>query len=287
LVTILACGLMILLFIGWSSGYLDLRWLYATPGGIWAGRHWTLITSQFLHLHLWHLGLNVAAFVYWARPVEQLIGPWRMALLLTSSAFVSSVAQLAMFDSAGIGASGMAYAVFGFGWLVRAQNPALRTMFTMKAMVVAMTWLVAGFLVFTREIGNGAHIGGLVFGVLIAEVFVRRRRPRLAKTGLAIVCVVSIVLAFFCPWSGNWWAAMGYLVHRRGAYGLAAELYRNSLRLSANNNWVMTNLVLAEKAAGQDARANATLSRLKRLAPAAAAELEAEIRQSSQPDGGL
>lgn len=289
-VTVFACALMVLLFIGLSAkslpGHPYFQRLLPEPVGIWTGSYWALITSAFLHQHFWHLGLNVVAFWIWARPVERVIGASRMTILLASSAFVSSVAQLAMFDSAGIGASGMWYAVFGFGWLARAQNPSLRRVFTTQALVIAMTWLLAGLFILTHEIGNGAHIGGLIFGVLAAEALVRRRRARLPKIGLAIVCMASVVIAIFCPWSANWWAAMGYLVHERGRYELAADLYRTSLELHPNSRSVMRNLALAEIGAGQFARASSTVTELKKFAPTEAAELEAQIREGSMRDAG-
>ncbi len=289
-VTVLACMLMVLLFIGLNAqglpGYAYFQRLLPEPVRIWTGSYWALITSAFLHQHLWHLALNVAGFWTWARPVERAIGAGKMALLLVSSAFVSSVTQLAMFDSTGIGASGMWYAVFGFGWLTRAQNPSLRGFFTTKALVIAMTWLLACLFILTHEIANGAHIGGLIFGVLAAEGFVRRKRARLAKIGLGIMCMASAIIAAFCPWSPNWWAAMGYLVHVRGNYELAADLYRTSLELHQNNRWVMRNLVLAEIGAGQSGRANSTITELKKLAPDEAAELEGRIGKASMRDAG-
>jgi GlpG protein len=70
-----------------------------------------------------------------------------------------------------------------------------------------MIWLV-GCIVVTQlgiaRIANAAHVGGLIFGVLTAMVFVRRERLWLFAPLLAAVVVLSFVPLFWCPLSPQW-----------------------------------------------------------------------------------
>ncbi len=78
---------------------------------------------------------------------------------------------------------------------------------------------------------------------------------------------------------------MGYMVHKRGAYELAADLYRISLELQSER-WVLRNLALAEIGAGQAALASSTIGELRKLAAREAAALEAEVGQILTRDAG-
>ncbi len=126
-VTVTACGAMVALFavISCTPSAASLAsWGYRGDAfQVWSGAAWVLIASAFIHQALWHLALNV----YWlwtlGRAIEAAVGPLMIGLLLLTSALVSSSFQLAIFDNVGVGASGMAFAVFGFGWLARGRAP--------------------------------------------------------------------------------------------------------------------------------------------------------------------
>ena len=243
---------------------------------VWSGAAWVLIASALIHQALWHLALNV----YWlwtlGRPIEAAFGPLVVGLLLLASALVSSSFQLAIFDNVGVGASGMAFALFGFGWLARGKSAELRSVFTPKTGILFASWFVVCWIILTRMVGNGAHLGGLMFGAVAAEAVVMGRRPRLAKAGAILLVVLALGVAFVCPWSATWWSTTGYKAHARGQYALAIEAYDLSLQIRPDQPWVMASLIRAYRASGKADSADSLLTRLRTVSPAEAARLDEE-----------
>lgn len=199
-----------------------------------------------------------------------------MALLLLTSALVSSSFQLAIFDIVGVGASGMAFAVFGFGWVARGKSAELRSVFTPRTGILFASWLVGCWIFLTHEVGNGAHLGGVLFGALAAEAVVMQRRPRLAKAGAILLVLLAIGVSFVCPWSATWWSTTGYRAHARGQYDLAIEAYDMSLQLRPDQPWVMASLIRAYRACGKAEAAAALLTRLRAVSPPEAAKFDVE-----------
>lgn len=241
---------------------------------VWSGAAWVLLASAFIHQAPWHLALNV----YWVwtlgRAIEAVFGPLTMGLLLLASALVSSSFQLAIFDNVGVGASGMAFALFGFGWLARGKSVELRSIFTAKTGILFASFFVGCWIILTREVGNGAHLGGLLFGALAAEAVVMGRRPRIAKAGAILLILLALGVGFVCPWSATWWSTMGYRAHARGQYDFAIEAYDSSLQLRPDQPWVMANLIRAYRASGKTDAAASLLTRLRAVSPAEAAECD-------------
>jgi GlpG protein len=246
---------------------------------VWSGAAWVLLASAVIHQAPWHLALNI----YWlwslGRVVEGAFGPLVVGLLLITSAFVSSSFQLAIFDNVGVGASGMAFAVFGFGWLARGKKQELRATFTTKVVVLFVSWFVGCWAILTRVVGNGAHLGGLLFGAVVAEAFVMRRRPRLAKAGAIVLVVLALGVSFVCPWSATWWSTMGYRAHAGRQFDLAIEAYDTSLQLRPDQPWVMASLIRAYRASGKADAAASLLARLRSVSPSEAAKLDEELKR--------
>ncbi len=283
-VTVPVCAAMVALFAVASLAPNALpfaSWGYRGDAlQVWSGAVWVLLASAFIHQALWHLALNV----YWlwtlGRAIEATFGSLVVGLLLLASAFVSSSFQLAIFDNVGVGASGMAFAVFGFGWLARDKSAELRAVFTPKTGVLFASWFVGCWLILTRAVGNGAHLGGLLFGAVAAEAIVMRRRPRLAKTGAILLVLLALGVGFVCPWSATWWSTVGYRAHAGGQYDSAIQAYDMSLQLRPDQPWVMASLIRAYRASGKADAAAAVLTRLRTVSPTEAAKFDED------PKGG-
>lgn len=245
-VTVAVCAIIVVLFVcvraSHDSDTALVRFGYRTAFQVWTGSVWSLWTNNVIHQWYWHVAFNL----YWmwrlGIAIEEAIGSVRMLVFVLASAFVSSAVQLAMFEDVGYGASGIVYALFGFGWLARRKYDSLKATFTPKTFYWALAWLVGCFVVAFRTIGNGAHLGGLAFGACAALPFVWERRRWLAPSVPLVLLVVSGAAGLVCPWSAHWWATMGYRAHARGAYPLAAEAYRMSLEIRPDQPWVRENL---------------------------------------------
>ncbi|VVB79651.1 Rhomboid protease GlpG [uncultured archaeon] len=156
------------------------------PSQILQGKHlWTIITSMFLHASLGHLVANMLSLIFLGGFVERLIGKKRYIWLYFIGGFVASmffvlfagVFGVSPFgaklfgspESLAVGASG---AIFALGGLLAVLTPRLKVLVffviptSMWVAMIGLTflmWLIS--LGLPLNIGNTAHLGGLVAGV--------------------------------------------------------------------------------------------------------------------------
>ncbi|NND69688.1 MAG: rhomboid family intramembrane serine protease [Halioglobus sp.] len=145
-------------------------------GGV-GGEYWRLVTPVFLHFGWLHIVFNCLWLWYFGQRVEAVIGAFNMFMLVVVIALVSNITQ-AQFTGSGIagGMSGVVYGVLGFAWAAPLLQPAWRIQPAAAVMLFLVLWLVAGFLGLVEaagfgQIGNAAHLSGLVCGLLLGAVF--------------------------------------------------------------------------------------------------------------------
>jgi len=289
-ITSLLCALCVAVFIGLTvrgDGQSWDRlgaWGYAPAERVWDGAYWTLVSSAFVHLAVWHLAFNVYWLWVLGGPVERVLGPARYLGVVLGAAAVSSSVQLAASGSTGHGASGIVYALFGLMWTSRKTVPAFTDGPATKNAPLFWIWLV-GCIVATQagvaDIGNGAHVGGLVFGLLSAHWLAVKgphRKMALGATGLFLV--LSLVPLFWCPWSSAWVGYKAYEAHARGDYDTAIAGYRRAIALGGQRLWALQNLALVYGAMGATNEYETTLAELRSVDAGAAAEVETQVSQS-------
>ncbi|MGE0884907.1 MAG: rhomboid family intramembrane serine protease [Blastocatellales bacterium] len=270
----LVCAVCVIVFIGLSSGSAleswetASTWGYYPPGAEWDGRYWGLITSVFVHVELWHLAFNVYWLWYLGGRLEKAIGMVRWLAFFLMAAIVSSGLQLAVSDTTGIGASGVVYAIFGFMWWSQDHYEGFRESLTKQTVFIFIVWLVI-CLVATYlkiwEVGNTAHVSGLIFGIAVAEACVTRRKVILARVAGITLVVASIVTLFWCPWSAGFVSRKAYKAHSKGDYLNAIALYRRSLELGQDAVWVWTNMAMVYKQMGDEAKYEEAVRTLEKL----------------------
>ena len=287
-ITLLLCGVCVAVFLGLMSRGDDqswdrlASWGYVPAERVWAGAYWSLVASAFVHLALWHLAFNVYWLWVFGGPVERVLGPLPYLAFVLVAAVVSSSVQLSVSGSTGHGASGIVYALFGLMWASRKTVPALAEGLGRNGPLFWM-WLI-GCVLATRvgiaQIGNGAHVGGLLFGLLAAHAFVLKtaqRKVAIGATGLLVsLCVVTL---FWSPWSWAWVGYKAYKSHARGDYRAAITGYRRSIQLGGQRVWALQNLALAYEAMGATNEYEATLAELRVVDPEAAARLDLKARK--------
>ena len=166
-----------------------------------AGESWRLLSSNYVHLGIMHLGFNMWCLWGMGRLGEQLFGSLAFVALYLLSGVGGAMTSLWVHpEVVSAGASGAVFGVFGsvIGVMVRRPGmmpPAvLRPLATGTAVFVLFN-LVFGFLV--PGIDNAAHLGGLGTGFLSGLVLSRslplpaRCNPisRLVGTGLLALVV--------------------------------------------------------------------------------------------------
>ena len=166
------------------GGFVPARFSLANDGSV-APLLLTPLTAAFLHANFIHLAFNLLILVFCGRPTEAVLGPFSFILLYLLGAYAAAAAHYLIEPSSFmpmIGASGAISAVLGayailFGRnKVRVANPKLAVL--LNALWLMAAWIAlqlivvftfAGFSGGTLQIAIGAHIGGFVLGVALAN----------------------------------------------------------------------------------------------------------------------
>lgn len=248
--TALVCVICITLFatIHTQAGAVTNEVLrnYGAPQGIevWNGAWWGLLTSPLVHLEVWHLLFNLYWFWMLGGTLEQSVSAWKWIAFFIGAAWVSSGVELAL-GNAGIGLSGVGYALFGLGWVAGGELPKLKEILSEQVIRGFLIWGVACVFLDALNIlriANGAHFGGCAFGAAVGALWVTKKLRPLAGAGLAALVAVSIGALFWCPWEPEWNAAQAEKAEERGDLQQAALYYRRSLGGDVNPEWVWFNL---------------------------------------------
>jgi membrane associated rhomboid family serine protease len=163
------------------------------------GEWYRLLTSAFLHENLIHIGGNMLLLYFLGRILEPGIGTARFVGLYFASLFAGSLGALVFSPSdLTLGASGAIFGILGATFVIarhrRIDGLASSVMFLI-VINLAISLGIPG-------ISIGAHVGGLVAGILGGLVVAVGERGRLGPQRLvaelailALIGVVSIVFA--------------------------------------------------------------------------------------------
>ncbi|KAH9845189.1 RHOMBOID-like protein 12, mitochondrial [Teratosphaeria destructans] len=150
-----------------------------------AGRYWTLVTSAFSHIHLWHFALNMMTFRTFATVLMWAgVGATQLVTLTMGSALLGSLSMLWHYRTRGRdsgSALGASDAVMGLGSAATCLMPNSRwsLMFIPISMPLwLLTGLYAGVDIYFLDseispIGHAAHLGGAMFGLVYYLAYLR------------------------------------------------------------------------------------------------------------------
>jgi uncharacterized protein len=184
-------------FLGENGLEKVFRFLGIQPILFFSGSFWTLITSMFMHANFTHLFVNMISLFFIGSFIEKLVGRKRFfwlymvsgifaGLMFVVLAYFFGISELGIRifgspETLAVGASG---AIFALGGLLAILTPKLRVyvMFIIPMqMWFAMTVLLGGFWLASifgnLPIGNTAHFGGLLVGVVYG-IYLRKKYPR-------------------------------------------------------------------------------------------------------------
>jgi GlpG protein len=139
------------------------------------GEVWRLITPALLHGGIGHLAMNMIGLFLLGGAIERLQGRRFIAFLLFATAIAGTVVQALWPESQGgganaVGASGATYGLFGYLWL----RPFYDADFSIRVpptfLFLGIAFLLLGIANVIDGIANGAHVGGLAAGMLIATL---------------------------------------------------------------------------------------------------------------------
>jgi membrane associated rhomboid family serine protease len=139
------------------------------------GDGWRLLTSGFVHVEYWHIGMNMISLFWLGRMMEPALGHVRFVAIYFASLLTGSLGVLLLEpNAAAYGASGAIFGLFG-GVIVMARNRNINLMQSGLVPILALN-LILTFTV--PGIAIGAHLGGLVGGIVatyVVEELARRR----------------------------------------------------------------------------------------------------------------
>lgn len=133
------------------------------------GQYYRLLTSAFLHIGAIHLIFNMYALYIAGSQIEYVYGKIKYIIIYLFSAFMGSLFTIALSSEnvVSAGASGAIFGLFGsllyFGYNYRGY---IGNAIISQLVPVIILNLVIGFS--NPNIGNAAHIGGLIGGYIIS-----------------------------------------------------------------------------------------------------------------------
>jgi GlpG protein len=206
-----------------------------------------------------------------------------MLAFIMMSAVVSSGVEFAVAGTTGIGASGVGYAMFGFMWIAGDRMESFKKVVTKRIVILFLGWgllCIVATVLKIQSIANAAHIGGLLFGIGVAYLFVLKKRVPVAIGGLAGLLLLAIVPLFWCPWSAGWVSKQAYDAHARHDDARAVGWYRRSIELGGDRVWSLRNMARAYSAMGNHPKFEETLEELRQVDEEAARETEKSVAPS-------
>jgi GlpG protein len=145
------------------------------------GQVWRLVTPIFLHFGIWHLLFNMLMLYDLGGAIERRRrGPLRYLLLVLILAVISNLVEYYLGhpvkDGGELrwqpsptfgGMSGVVYGLFGYIWMKARFQPELGFRIHPSTVTYLIAWFFLCMTGLVGPIANGAHVGGLLAGMLI------------------------------------------------------------------------------------------------------------------------
>jgi len=162
--------------------YANIRfepWLVLTPACFTRGYLWQLITFQFLHGGPWHLVCNGLGLWFFARFVENVLGPRRFLVAYLGCGVIGGILQGVLmtlfplhFGSGVYGASAGVAGMFAL-FVCLLPTSEIRWNFLIPVRADVLLWITGGISLFFTlvpsarggGVAHAAHLGGLLAGV--------------------------------------------------------------------------------------------------------------------------
>lgn len=169
----------------------------------WGDPVWKLLTSCFIHdpSSLIHLLFNMMWLFLLGPLMERGLGSLKFLFFVIVTGFTSSAFQLSL-EGAGVGFSGVVYAMVGFMWAAWPRWTGFLEKFRGSTVKFLLIWQVVCFVVPAMNVANTAHVSGMVIGGCIGlwACWGNRNGLKWFLVSCAIVAI-SIAVAFWSPWN--------------------------------------------------------------------------------------
>jgi len=178
-----------------------VRWFAQINALITEGEWWRIFTVVLLHGSITHILFNMWALWVLGPQIERGVGTWPFVSLFLASAGVGGVFAyyLGGPSDIAVGASGAIFGLFGI-WLSWALHR--RNTIQGRALLGQLVFLLvinAAIPFLFRTVSWQAHLGGLIAGFVIGEIWSRMRGPNAqsmrAWVGFGVAVIAALVVA--------------------------------------------------------------------------------------------
>jgi rhomboid protease GluP len=153
-------------------------------------------------------------------------------------------------------------------WIARPWYPEFGRYVYQRTVALFVAWLIGCFaLTYLKiwEVGNAAHLTGMLFGCAVAAYFVARFRPRVTMAALAILCVAAVIPLFWNPWSVAWLSYKAFQSHEKGHSTEAIDYYSRIIARDPANAWAYHNRGTVYHSISSFDKASADLAKAEEL----------------------
>jgi membrane associated rhomboid family serine protease len=161
--------------------------------GVAEGEYWRLISTGFLHVDYWHIGLNMLALYWLGRMIEPALGHARFVAIYLTSLLTGSLLVLILQPNVEtLGASGAVYGLLGAA-IVMARNRDIDLIQSGLLPILGLNFVITLLFGFSLAAHVGGLVGGLVVTFVVEELAKRRRTSTVPAVAFcALVSVASI-----------------------------------------------------------------------------------------------
>lgn len=152
------------------------------------GELWRLFTPVFIHFDFMHVAFNCALFWFLGRKIELIQGSSVLLSLSIVSGVLSNLLQASWYGIAFFGGlSGIVYALVGYIWMWQINHPRSNLCIPLPMIIFLLVFLALGFtpiitLFASAEVANGAHLGGVISGIIFGFIHSRLNRSSSRET---------------------------------------------------------------------------------------------------------
>lgn len=147
--------------------HFDLSW----------SQPYRIVTPAIMHLSLLHITFNLAWWWYLGGRVEKVLGAKTLIAIFIASAALSNTLQAFIESPNFAGLSGVNYALAGFAWGCGVFHQSKTIHLPNNLFMFLLVWMIVGFFdVLPINMANWAHLGGLVAGLLLSLVLVKKEQ---------------------------------------------------------------------------------------------------------------
>jgi len=187
-------------------GFLGLeedlvRWFAQINALITEGEWWRIFTVVLLHGSITHILFNMWALWVLGPQIERGVGTWPFVSLFLASAGVGGVFAYYLGGprDIAVGASGAIFGLFGIwlSWALHRRNTIQGR--ALLGQLVFLLLINAAIPFLFRTVSWQAHLGGLIAGFVIGEIWSRMRGPNAqsmrAWVGFGVAVIAALVVA--------------------------------------------------------------------------------------------